>query len=159
MRNLFTYGEPVVGKTVPIPKTILSSYSSVMGALYEVDMDVEVKDPSKLTEENFEIVKQRLYEELHAKVKYFEVEEYNSNYRAVMQLEGSPFAFTALVALLAELAPLIGLVVVGVVVYYIIKKHPLTTVALMLGTVMLIGVPGFLRALGAGAGAGAGGEE
>jgi len=73
MRKLFTYGEPVIGKTVPIPKTILSSYSSVIGALYEVDMDVEVKDPSKLTEENFEIVKRRLYEELHARVKYFEV--------------------------------------------------------------------------------------
>ena len=150
MRKLFTYGEPVIGKTVPIPKTILSSYSSVIGALYEVDMDVEVKDPSKLTEENFEIVKRRLYEELHARVKYFEVKEYNGSHKAVMQLEGSPFAFAALIALLAELAPLIGLVIVGIVVYYIVKKHPLATVALVLGVVMLIGVPGFLEALSAG---------
>jgi len=150
MRKLFTYGEPVIGKTVPIPKTILSSYSSVVGALYEVDMDVEVKDPSKLTEENFETVRQRLYEELHAKVKYFEVKEHNGSYKAVMQLTGSPFTFAALTALLAELAPLIGLVIVGIVVYYIVKKHPLATVALVLGAVMLIGVPGFLGALGAG---------
>jgi len=148
MRNLFVYGEPVVGKTVPIPKTMLATYSSVIGALYEVDMDVEVKDPSKLTEENFEEVKRRLYEELHAKVKYFEVEEHNGIHKAVMQLEGSPFAFEALIALLVELAPLIGLVITGIVVYYIVKKHPLATVALMFGLVLLLGVPGFLRALG-----------
>jgi len=67
-----------------------------------------------------------------------------------MQLEGSPFAFTALMALLAELAPLIGLVIMGITVYYIVKKHPLATVALVLGAIMLMGVPGFLGALGAG---------
>jgi len=150
MRKLFVYGEPVAGKTVLIPETMLANYSSVIGALYEVDMDVEVKDPSKLTEENFEVVRQRLYEELHAKVKYFEVKEHNGSYKAVMQLTGSPFTFAALTALLAELAPLIGLVIVGITVYYIVKKHPLTTVALILGTIMLMGVPGFLKALGAG---------
>lgn len=138
MKKLFVDGKPVEGKTIPIPKRMLATYSSVIGALYEVDMDVKVKDPSKLTKENFEIIKRRLYEKLHAKVKYFEVAEHNGEYRAVMQLKGSPFSFAALTSLLIELAPLIGLVIIGLVVYYVTKKHPGTAALLFYGILLFL---------------------
>lgn len=138
MKKLFVYGKPIKGKLLPIPKSYLSNYSSVIGALYELDMDVKITDRSKLTEENFEIVKERLYKEHHAKVKYFSVDEHNGVARAVMQLQGSPFAFSALIATIVELAPLIGLTVIGIVVYYITKKHPGVMSLLVYGGILFI---------------------
>jgi len=124
MEKLFVYGTPVRGETIAIPKSSLANLSSVVGAMYEIDMDVKVVDPKKLNRKNFEEFKKRLYEKHHAKVKYFEVVEHKGEQRAVLQLSGSPFTFAALIATIVELAPLIGLAVIGVVVYYITKKHP-----------------------------------
>jgi len=147
MRILYSEGRPVHGKTMPIPSAALANLSSVVGALYELEMDVRVEDPGKLNRENFELVKRKLYDEYRAKVKYFEVAEINGNYKAVMQLEGSPFSFAALLAALPMLVPLIGLVLVGATVYYIVKEHPLTSVALAFGLMLLLGLidlPGLL---------------
>jgi len=150
MRKIFVVGKPVTGKTVLIPPEMLSRYTLVNGATYEVVMDVNIEDPSKLNEENFEKVKSELKRKLGVDVKYFEVVEHKGRYEAVMQLSGAPVTSSSLGAILMALMPLIGIAVAGIAIYYVIKKYPGLITLGIIGLLLLMGLPGLLGELGGG---------
>lgn len=144
MRIYYSTGRPVRGELLPLPST--AKYSE-MGALYALNMKVNIKDRKKLNDENFSKVKEEMYRKYHAKVKYFEVRETRGGEQyALMQLSGSPFEFAALLEALPGLMTILGLVVIGIAVYYVVKKHPAISVFLLLGLLMFGGaLLGLLR--------------
>ncbi len=143
MRKIYTYGKPISGELILIPQSLLANYSSVIGALYEIHMEVEIKDQSKLNDDNIKVLQKMMYEQHRAKLKYFEVKEINGKTYSVMQVSGSPFSFSAFVAFLVQALPIIGLAVFVTGVYYIVKKHPLATTVILTGGAILFLMFGF----------------
>jgi len=137
MKIYISEGIPPKGELIPVPKTSLRSYSGLTGRPYMLYMQVQIKDKSKLNQQNFEKFKKILYDKYHTKVDYFEVRENKAGKQyALMTVTG--YGPEILLAVLPELMPILGLTVVAITVYYIIKKHPFTSVMMFIGLLILI---------------------
>jgi len=137
MKIYISEGIPPKGELIPVPKTSLHSYSGLMGRPYMLYMQVQIKDKSKLNNENFEKFRKILQEKYHTKVNYFEVRENKAGKQyALMTVTG--YGPELLLTVLPGLMPILGLTIVAITVYYVIKKHPFTSVMMFIGLLILI---------------------
>ena len=132
------YGRKVAGRTVYMPRDILTE--SVPGAVYQLEIKTKgVPDPKKaisaLTTEL-----PRKFPRL--KVLWIQVEDPYIR----MQIQGSPFAWAALLAFLPEILMAIGIIVLFITVYLVISWVPSWIWALLAAGALLFFVgPAIVR--------------
>ena len=122
-------GTRVEGKRIPLPKDYLMSAGSVKGHVYEiviktdkrVDDITAVKVANKLAYE--------LPKRFNAELLYFE----NFDNYIIIDVKGSPFAWSALLAWLPEILMLVGLTVLMISVFLIISSNPWLAFAMFFG--------------------------
>ena len=122
-------GTRVEGKRIPLPKDYLISADSVKGHMYEivVKTDKKVDDITAM-----EIANKLAYElpkKFNAELLYFE----NYDNYIIMDVKGSPFAWSALLAWLPEILMLFGLTVLAISVFLIVSSNPWLAFATFLG--------------------------
>lgn len=132
------YGTPVSGRFVPLSESELSVKMALPGELYQVEIQTEgVPNP--------QMALQTLISELNrfgAKTVY----AYADSERIVLQLQGSPFAWAALIPFLPMILSGIGIVVIFIAVWFIFAEIPSWAWgALAIGLVMLFLFPAILE--------------
>jgi len=146
MPMLFEYGRRVEG----LRASVLEE-ASIPGVIYELNVKGELRDESKLTTENVKRLESELKNRFDAKLVYLGVDRD----RLVMQVEGSPFTWSAFLGALPTLLQIIGFVLLGVSVVAIIKTIPWWQLVLFVLALMLIfglaeKVVGVVKAVGEG---------
>lgn len=127
---MFRYGTEIVPeKSIAVPVEYLMKFESVPGNIYEIrvkfDKNVDVSKAKRLAY----LIKKEFAGRFGADVKFV---EFNGN-TARIQVEGSPFSWSAVLAFLPELFMTVGLVVTLISVVLIISKAPWEVVSFMLG--------------------------
>jgi len=126
---LFEYGRRVEG----LRASVLEE-ASIPGVIYELNVRGELRDESKLTTENVKRLESELKNRFDAKLVYLGVDRD----RLVMQVEGSPFTWSAFLGALPTLLQIIGFVLLGVTVVAIIRSMPTWQLVLFVLALMLI---------------------
>jgi len=119
----------VEGKRILLPKDYVMSADSVKGCIYEVVIktDKRVDDITAM-----EIANRLAYElpkKFNAELLYFES---HGNY-IIMDIKGSPFAWSALLAWLPEILMLVGLTVLMISVFLVVSSNPWLAFAMFFG--------------------------
>lgn len=126
---LFEYGRRVDG----LRASVLEE-ASIPGVVYELNVRGELRDGSKLTIENVKRLEGELKNRFNAKLVYLGVDRD----RLVMQVEGSPFTWSAFLGALPMLLEIVGFVLLAVSVVAIIRSMPLWQLILFMVALMLV---------------------
>lgn len=111
----FRAGTVVGTRTVYAPKEVLTE--SVPGAIYELRIKTKgVSNPKNV----MVMLAEALWDNFKAKLYYFEV----SDNIITMQIEGSPFAWAALLIFLPQILLTVGVIVLLIVVYLAVSSIP-----------------------------------
>jgi hypothetical protein len=111
------YGTPVSGRLVPLSEPELSVKMALPGELYQVEIQTGgVPDPQAA----LETLISELYNRFAAKTVY----AYADSERILLQLQGSPFAWAALIPFLPLILGGIGIVVTFIAVFSIFAEVP-----------------------------------
>lgn len=132
--KVFTFGRRIEGRTVYVPRVLLSE--SVPGQVYEIQMKTD-EIPEDKMKVVAELLIEKLSEKFMAKVYYVEV---GKNY-VIVQLEGSPFAWEVLLAFLPEILKAVGVILIAVGVFLIYAKAPWETLMVAIGGLLLFLAP------------------
>jgi len=127
------YGYRIGGKKVVMTKEYLDKAVSVKGSIYEIQMKTEPYDIGK-GEEIVSLLTEKLYEEFNANVLYVEL---GGDY-IILQIEGSPFSWAALLPFLPEILMAIGIIVTAISVLLVIQKAPWEVFGIIIGLVLAL---------------------
>ena len=126
-------GTRVEGRRLPIDTNLLTKMESVKGQIYEVVVKLDKPiDDSKAYE-----LANRLQSWLlkhNGEMLYFE----SFGDTVVMDIRGSPFAWSSFIANLSDILAFLGFAIVSISIMLIIVKEPLLAFATLIGTLMLI---------------------
>jgi hypothetical protein len=112
-----SYGTPVRGRLVPVSEPELSVKMALPGELYQVEIQTSgVPDPQGALE--------TLISELDNRFGAKTVYAYADSERILLQLYGSPFAWSALIPFLPLILGGIGIVVTFISVWFIFSGIP-----------------------------------
>ena len=122
-------GTRVEGKRIPLPKDYLVSADSVKGHIYEIVIKTDKKVDDITAMEIANRLAYELPKRFNAELLYFE----NYDNYIIMDVKGSPFAWSALLAWLPEILMLVGLTVLTISVFLVISSNPWLAFAMFFG--------------------------
>lgn len=133
-------GKPVGKRGKPLPIAMLTE--SVPGKFYHISIETTGISDERAA---VETITSRLYKEFRAEVVWIRVNGENIE----LQLQGSPFAWAALIPFIPTILGIIGITVVLVAVYSILAAIPGWAWGLLVvgGILVLIGMPSVTRAI------------
>jgi len=126
-------GTRVEGKRIPLPKDYLVSADSVKGHIYEIVIKTDKKVDDITATEIASRLAYELPKRFNAELLYFE----NYDNYIIMDVKGSPFAWSALLAWLPEVLMLVGLAVLTISVFLIISSNPWLAFTTFLGLILI----------------------
>lgn len=126
-------GRRVEGKRIPMPVSYLVNAESVKGHVYEVLIKVNKKIDDKSASKIASTIAYELPRRFNAELLYFE----NKDNYIVMDISGSPFAWSAFLAWLPEILMLAGFIVLTISVFLIVSSNPWLAFATLMGMMML----------------------
>ena len=126
-------GTRVEGKRIPLPKDYLVSADSVKGHIYEIVIKTDKKVDDITATEIASRLAYELPKRFNAELLYFE----NYDNYIIMDVKGSPFAWSALLTWLPEVLMLVGLAVLTISVFLIISSNPWLAFTTFLGLILI----------------------
>jgi len=132
---IYWWGRKREGTLIPIPKEMLTE--TVPGVIYE--LHIKCDKPPEDPEQAINTILTELPKKVPVKIHYIEVEGDTIK----IQLEGSPFDWSLILAALPLILGLIGLTILFIAIYEIFASIPGWAIALMIiGFLLLWFLPG-----------------
>lgn len=131
---MLVLGEKINRIGLAIPRVMLTE--SVPGKVYDLQIQIQGKATNEV--ELAKTLMAGLYSKFKAKVVYMAI----SDNTVEIQFEGSPFAWSAVIAYLPSIFTIFGIILIGISVYTVFASIPSWAWGLLaIGTIMLLVSP------------------